>query len=80
MTVDEVLCRWAERKYQIDEFNKVEIVGRPSGFAGSEWTPAEPDEFSIRIHKADGEWIYVDDLELIPALIREMVEFAFQQV
>jgi hypothetical protein len=74
MTVDEMLCRWAEKKYDVPEVSKVEMIF-DEGWGGTEVTPGDPPTFDIRVTGPGYDRLH-GDLEYVPELIREVLEFA----
>jgi hypothetical protein len=78
MSVDEMLCRWAEGKYGLTNVVRVEFV-YDEGFPGTDVTPADMPSMDVAVTTADGErkrmW---EDLAYAPELIREILEVAEQ--
>lgn len=75
VTIEEMYCRWAEKKYGVASVERVEFVADP-GWAGTDVTPGDPPSFTVRITASDGAKAEYVDVEMLPSLIREICEFA----
>jgi hypothetical protein len=75
MSTEEMLCRWAEQKYGLPRVLKVEFEF-DEGWGGTDITPGDPARIDLYVTTPDKRTRVDSDLEFIPALIREIVEFS----
>jgi hypothetical protein len=75
MTVDEMLCRWAEAKYGMTDVTLVEFE-HEEGWGGTDVTPGDPDRVKVYVTDSEARWLKESEIEVLPALIREIVEFS----
>lgn len=78
MSTDELFCRWAEAKYGIGRVTRVDFE-HDEGWGGTDVTPGDPARVEVYVEDGAGHRRCVEsDLEVLPALIREIAEFALK--